>query len=573
MKSRRAIRVLLMVVSGLLLVSCDLNFFRGFERPPFVEEEVLYSDLAHLQDDEGYLDLSEFTMVLDTADGLTVNPLIVPFILRVNDMITYDTIDRFSTEGGDLRVLAANLEAVLESLLQAVGMDLFGTPEDSAYVEVRNFTDSVQGTFGADVPLPQIVEIREIIQHCAAAAAQIRLLSNGNAKAVVEESADILLRLFGAAGGSSQDEDPYMEDQPGPDPVLPKSARTWVVGPETYEHLAEAYKFIFNLDDGRQFVLAGIQDDGGYMTIQLLLAGDDGFIPIDDPSTVFVIPPFPSEPSDPDFMGSAEEEILASQITDTLTLGGLFRLADTFLQQTEQTTNLLEVLGYVFSILTEHLDGFSGLDLGSDDLNEMFTIIKDNFSSDEIDSMIRTFDELADTSRGFFSTMDLEEGGGVSGISDAYLEFDGSLNAVGLDMAIYTLMSLPVDYLFRVSDLDPVGFLRLDPFMDFLTADDAIVVSIDETYETIDGVQKDLMTIECNYVGDIVSPQIVDLYLSILRDEGFGIDDYLLALTDSVSISHAFVDLDLLEKTLTVLHLDASTSEFFDQAYAWFVAY
>ena len=575
MKSRQTRGVLILLFGAVLVISCELNIFRDFEHPPFYDESELYSPLSEIRDDAGYLKYDGMEIIIETPEGsgnIAVHPHIVTFISRVQEMIKYDTIDRFALEGGDLESLAINLETTLDAILDAVGMGIPDISEITTYVEVREFTASVQGIFGEDTPMGGIIGIREVTQRCAAAAAQIRLMSNGNARAVVEESADILLRIFGAAGGSS-DPESYSPDVPGMDPPYTKGSRTWEVGPETYEHLAAAYKFVFNLDDGNKFVLALIQESEEYTAIRLLLAGDEGFIATDDPATGFEIPPFPEEPDDPDSYDTAEEEILAQQVTDSLTLGGLFRLADTFLMETDNRTNLLEVLGYVLTVLTEHLDGFEGVDLGSADLNEMFTIIKDNFSADEIDSMIGTFDALADTSRAFFGTMTMEEGGGVTAIATDYLEFDGSLNALGLDMAIYALMSLPVDYFFRVSDQDPVGFLNLDPFMDFLTADDAIVVTIDESYENPSGVQKDLMTVEFNYLGDILSPLIVELYISILREEGVVIEDYLLALTDSVSISHAFVDLDLLEKTLTVLNLESSTSELFDQAHAWLSAY
>lgn len=576
MKSRQASGVLIMLLGAVLIISCELNIFRDFEHPPFYDESELYGPLSEIRDDAGYLNFEDMVIIIETLEGsgnIAVHPLIVTFISHVQDMIKFDTIDRFALEGGDFGSLATNLETTLDAILDAVGMGLPDISEITTYVEVRGFTASIQEIFGEDTPMDGIIGVREMTQRCAAAAAQIRLMSNGNARAVVEESADILLRIFGAAGGPSDPEPYYSPDTPEMDPPYTKGSRTWEVGPETYEHLAAAYKFVFNMDDGRQFVLALIQESEEYTAIRLLLAGEDGLIEIDDPATVFEIPPFPEEPDDPESYDTAEEEILAQQVTDSLTLGGLFRLADTFLMETDNTTNLLEVLGYVLTVLTEHLDGFEGVDLGSADLNEMFTIIKDNFSADEIDSMIGTFDALADTSRAFFGTMTLEEEGGVSAIAPDYLEFDGSLNALGLDMAIYALMSLPVDYFFRVSDQDPVGFLNLDPFMDFLTADDAIVVTMDESYENPMGEEKDLMTVEFNYLGDILSPLIVELYISILREEGVVIEDYLLALTDSVSISHAFVDLDLLEKTLTVLNLESSTSELFDQAHAWLTTY
>ncbi len=505
---------ILLLIGIFMFTSCDINIFSRFEDIPVFTETELEDALGDVPVlDDGTLDLdtpadpgdpAPFEIIVEEDDSegdpesIEVHESLVDYVGLIDEMTDNDTLDEFEAGGGDLDVVADNLEIIIESVLEELGLiDPDGGISDPGE---RTFEEIVDEAFEDDfpdgVPDEDVEQLREVLQEAAAASVAVQLAADDNAGALVEDTADIVLGMLGGMdifGDRSRgytdrvlglyDDDPadigiynnlatrlqiVLEghDKDG-DPQSYVLFYKLVDDPENPGEMIPNIKFLTYADvdgDTNLPVVATADIDGRSSIIDLT----DFYDPTDADLDYYVIDP-------------GEADALPG-----VTLAELLTFVDAKVGEvTDGTgTNLNWILSTVYGQYVEYFPSLLDVDLGGEGDNPVEAII-DSFSEtitvETFDSTIATFDEIGDSARGLAATVSLERNGEdfeLTGLTDTFLTDEGYLNSDGFNFALMGMIGLGMDYTFKLDSSDPIGIIPLAPIAEMIKADDAFKVEM-----------------------------------------------------------------------------------------------
>jgi hypothetical protein len=496
---RLATRSLIILISVIIILSgCDVNIFTRFEDIPLYTSSELNESLPEgTTNDQGQLDLDQegsdsgdtpSFRIIEEEEGegeeadpvaVEVNPAIVSYVERIAEMAESDTLDDFAAEGGDLELLADNLDTVLDAILEDLGISLDEEPEETDPPET--FEDFVRERYGTSIPSGDIEGLRTVVQQSASTAVKVRLEKDPDAKMLVEDTASLLLEIFGAMDSYSRTAERSLVIGEGDDAV-------------TYD----------NLSSSVQLVLKGHTSDGTVQSYVLVYddAGPSFANELDAVGSVMDLSGLDT---------SAELSDIVIPIGETegsgISLGDLLDFADIHLGSNGDTSvrNGSDLASALWESFGEYMPEYAELDIESDVLDRVFEVFSANLSIDTIDTTIGTFNGMAKSGRTFAATLNLSDDGTVSGVSSQYLTAGGSLNGDGLNMALMSVIGILTDYAFMVDDDDTLGVINLPVLMDFMNAEDAI--SIEMVNEDTDD---EYMRITFAYLADFIPADHTD---------------------------------------------------------------
>ncbi|MCF7953976.1 MAG: hypothetical protein K9K78_07870 [Spirochaetales bacterium] len=207
----------------LSLIGCELNVFKGFEDlPVFSQDEMndaaneIFGDEADtVVDEDGKIDAVALQNAIfdpvkeeDSADGSGKKDIVIDAGLKkytdkINEMVENDTLDEFEEDGGDIAILADNLDSLAQMLIDDLQKDL-EIDDDGAEESGDDDGDSLDEMLGdraGDYSDDELNKLREAVQDAAAAAAELQLKKNKDAEAFVEGINDIFTDLLGVLSG------------------------------------------------------------------------------------------------------------------------------------------------------------------------------------------------------------------------------------------------------------------------------------------------------------------------------------------------------------------------------------
>lgn len=515
---RLVLPILLVVLVGIFVTGCDVNIFSRFEDIPIYSDTDLQASLdgVNIDPTTGTITATDpaadpdFLVIVeddpdgeggDPPDSVEVNPSLRAYVELIEQMADNDTLDDFEAEGGDLGAVAENLETILDAILDELDIELPGEGGSEGSEEPagsRSFSEIIHEIYGDDVTQGDIDSMREVIQNAAAAAIEVRLEHDDNARALVEDTADLLIQIFGAMDVFSSRE---LATERSLD--IPVTGG----GTQTYE----------NLSDRIQLVLEGTDVAGDPLTYVLVITGldtpedeldDSAYFQVVDPLTDDGLP-FVLDLSGMDYPEGGvdlDEEIIPGEGTEPgYTVGELFTFVDTYLGAgVDSISNAQELVSVTFDEFSAFLPTLAEIEIESAALEDVFDVLSDTFNVEKFDQTIATFDSIADASRSFAVSLDVTkdlEGNitGVTGISDRFLKADGSLNGDGVNMVIMSTISLVMDYAFKVDDTDGIGVIYLPAAMGFIRSEDAISIEMVGT-----GTEDEFMRVTLKYLADMI---------------------------------------------------------------------
>ncbi len=190
---KHATRSLIILISVIIILSgCDVNIFTRFEDIPLYTSSELNEDLPEgTTNEQGQLILDQEDpedpedpdpedpppfRIIEEEEGegeeddpvaVEVNPAIVSYVERIAEMAESDTLDDFAAEGGDLELLADNLDAVLDAILDELGISLDEDPEDpeDPADPPETFEEFVREQYGEAITPGDIDGLRTVVQH------------------------------------------------------------------------------------------------------------------------------------------------------------------------------------------------------------------------------------------------------------------------------------------------------------------------------------------------------------------------------------------------------------------------
>ncbi|MCF7934300.1 MAG: hypothetical protein K9M84_09740 [Spirochaetia bacterium] len=574
---KHATRSLIILISVIIILSgCDVNIFTRFEDIPLYTSSELNEDLPEgTTNEQGQLILDQEDpedtdpedpppfRIIDEEEGesegadpvaVEVNPAIVSYVERIAEMAESDTLDDFAAEGGDLELLADNLDAVLDAILDELGISLDEDPEDPVDPP-ETFEEFVREQYGDAIDPGDIDGLRTVVQQSASTAVKVRLEKDPDAKMLVEDTASLLLEIFGAIDSYSRSSERSLDIGTGEGAVTYEylsSSVQLVLDGHTSGGTVQSYVLVYD-ETGPSFVVDDTSAAGSVMDLSELTASAD--------LSEIVIP-----------IGETEDS--------GITLAELLDFADIHLGSNGDTSvrNGSDLASALWESFGEYMPEYAELDIESDVLDSVFEIFSSHLSIDTIDTTIGTFNAMAKPGRTFASTLDIDEAGTVSGVSSQYLTAGGSLNGDGLNMALMSVIGILTDYAFMVDEDDTLGVINLPVLMGFMNAEDAITIEmVDE------GTDGEYMRITFAYLADLIPADYTDTtfsnglqttffsdvmtYSSGTEGEAFAEAFAISAgiLNDSGEPVRPKKDIKNLEKLIALVGLLDSSQSLFDQ--------
>lgn len=488
-----------LIVSAVLLVltGCEMNIFKAFEDiPVFTADElgdVLPDELGideetgafEIDDDTGGIATSvEFAVIEEDESedpegesDLEVNPGIRSYVERVNDMIDNDTLEELDDE--DLQIVAENLDAILNTVLDELGMEIVpGEDEDPPADPPETFGDFLRERYGHEITPEGIEGVRTVLQETSSAAAQARLEGDPTAQELIEETGTLLANIFGALGRGDSPEDRSLdfEDNDGT--------------PQSYENLSNKILLVFegHKADGTTVYYTPEADTEGGIQVSSSMS-----LPADGSSALDVS----------DFFDGTNLNVM---FMDPLTVGALLDFVNGSLAGEDFS---LSGADFADVVITEYFElvaeeegtGETPGEEGEEEEDLLITVYEtlvENIGLESLAEAMETFNSMALNARTFAATLDIAEDGTVSGISEGFLD-DGTLNAEGINMATLSALALIFDYGVKSDEDDPIGLLPYEALNGLITADDMYTTTL---YG--EGTDAEYMMITVKYLADLI---------------------------------------------------------------------